>query len=211
MTVNVCDKCKTFGLQFERRYSPEDMFEGKRSSRIWIVGLNPKGLTTTQDQREIAEMEAYFNNTDKIHPYFRDFKTISDGLFSQLGKERGVGHTDLVKCYSESFPPSNNRKDAQQIVSNCKQYFNKQLAASCPELLICNGAPVCNYFRQVIPAVDDHETDSRETYYWGRFDGKRVAVVLSGFVGRIDNFAKWRLGKEIEQLARELGIDLSPT
>jgi hypothetical protein len=32
----------------------------------------------------------------------------------------------------------------------------------------------------------------------GNFNGTEIAVILSGFVGRLDNYAKLRLGKEIE-------------
>ena len=43
------------------------------------------------------------------------------------------------------------------------------------------------------------ELNGLETSYLGLINNYKVRVVLSGFIGRIDNYARRRLGKEIEQ------------
>ena len=35
-----------------------------------------------------------------------------------------------------------------------------------------------------------------ETSYWTEFEGQLVCVVLSGYIGRIDNYSKRRLGMD---------------
>ena len=99
--------------------------EGKRDSLIWIVGLNPKGNLDKNDERDVTELENHFEGD--IHPYFRDFRKVSEKLYNLLGKERGVAHTDIVKCFSNEFPPKNCKRKEAQIISNCKGYFEEQL------------------------------------------------------------------------------------
>lgn len=43
-----------------------------------------------------------------------------------------------------------------------------------------------------------------ETSYGTEFDDQKVGVVLTGYIGRIDNYAKRRLGDEIEQRLDQL-------
>lgn len=201
----ICEKCRDFGLLFDRKYSPDQFFEGKRSSKIWIIGLNPRGPLGHNDTRSLNELEDYFNSNYSVHSYFHDFKTVSFKLYSMLGENNGAGHTDLVKCFSESFPPSAARKDAMKIVSNCKNFLKSQINYHAPRILICNGTPVCKYIREIIIPLE--QLDQRDTCYWGMLDGKRIAVVFSGFIGRIDNFAKVRLGQEIDLLLQDVGAD----
>jgi len=174
---------------------PSDFLEGKRDSLIWIVGLNPKGNLEKNDERDVTELENYFEGD--IHPYFHDFRKVSEKLYNLLGKERGVAHTDIVKCFSNEFPPKNcNRKEAQIIISNCKGYFEEQIKKyfpKTPKIIICNGSPVCKIIKRVIKPQIDYITS-----YVGNFNGKEITVILSGFIGRLDDYAKLRLGKEIE-------------
>lgn len=189
-----CCKCKKYGLKYQRKYRPADFLEGKRSSNIWIVGLNPKGNSDKIDEREVEDVEGYFNHVNEVHPYFRDFKKVSGKLYDLLGKEKGAAHTDIVKCFSNRFPPGNcKRKEAEEIIDNCKEYFKEQINEWLPDMIICNGSPVCRIIKEIIPVkVGD------KTSYTGKFKGKEITVILSGFIGRIDDYAKARLGKEIE-------------
>ena len=47
-----CPKCENYGLKYNRKYRPSDFLEGKRSSLIWIMGLNPKGNLGQNDERD---------------------------------------------------------------------------------------------------------------------------------------------------------------
>lgn len=188
-----CHKCKQYGLGFNRKYSPSQFLEGKINSPVWIIGLNPKGSPDKVDLHSADELQ---NSLDgEIHSYFNDFMTVSRGLYNLLGKDKGVAHTDIVKCYSNKFPPAGcNSKDMNVIVDNCRDYLENQIRKFTPKIIICNGAPVCKVIRSIIPPPKGNNITS----YIGNIHGGEVVVILSGFVGRIDNYAKWRLGKEIE-------------
>jgi len=64
-------------------------------------------------------------------------------------------------------------------------------------MIICNGADVCKVIRSIIRPIEGKEQD---TYYFGKVRDVEIAVVLSGFIGRIDDYSKRRLGLEIETL-----------
>jgi len=197
----ICSKCKSYGLSYDRKYEPSDFLEGKRNSLIWIVGLNPKGPLGENDKREAKELEDYFEGA--IHPYFYDFRKVSRKLYELFGGYKGVAHTDMIKCYSNEFPPKNcTGKDAQIIINNCREYLEKQLKEQLPKIILCNGAPVCNIIKDVIKPNTDPVTS-----YIGSFDGNEIAVILSGFIGRLDNYAKLRLGTEIESHMAKYGIE----
>ena len=201
--MNICDKCSAHGLRFERQYKPIHFFEGRLSSRIWIIGLNPKNETRYQDHRDEEQLHEYFDQKGRIHGYFHDFRKVSKRLYDLLGAESGAGHTDLVKCFSPEWPPNGAKgaREKRAIVANCDIYLREQIAAGVPDIIVCNGAPVCEFIRGIVQVEEDHGT-----YYFGKLKGRRIAVVLSGFIGRIDNFAKRRLGREIEGLMEHFGI-----
>ena len=199
-----CSKCKKYGLKYERKYKPSGYLEGKRNSPIWIVGLNPKGELGENDKREVGELENCFDKKEDIYNYFKSFKKVSDKLYNLLGKDKGAAHTDIVKCYSKKFPPKDCKgKDVEIIVNNCKEHFSKQLKELCPKMIICNGVPVCDLIKEIIKPSPDEQITTR---YIGNFNGKEIVVILSGFIGQIDNYAKRRLGKEIESSMREYEI-----
>ena len=201
--MSTCDKCRPYGLGFARKYRPEQFFEGKASSRIWIIGINPKNTANYKDTRTEEQLRGYFEQQGNVHSYFRDFGKVSAKLYELLGVEGGAGHTDLVKCYSLSWPPEKGKRVSEQraIVSNCQGYLREQLSRGLPDIVICNGSLVCNSIRDLIPVVKDHGT-----YYYGKLNGKKIAVVLAGFIGRIDDYPVRRLGKEVVNLMKEFGI-----
>lgn len=200
--MSKCNKCKKHGLKFNRKYEPSDLIEGKLNSRIWIVGINPKADPSQIDPREARQLEEYFEDLTDVLPYFRSFDKVSQKLFDLLGKDYGVAHVDIVKCYSRKFPPNGKVKVGAEIVSNCRGYFEEQLRKHSPQMLICNGIYACNVVQEsVVPNSSKYTTS-----YIGEFDGKEIMVVLSGFVGRIDNYARTRLGKEIQEYIKKLKI-----
>jgi len=192
-----CNRCTSHGLSFAQPFSPSDFIVGDPSSPVWIIGLNPK----TNDQINILDstekLRAYFEDFTSIHPYFRDFKNVSPKLFDALGKKNGVAHTDLVKCHSkEWFPTTAGMRDS--IVSNCSEYLINQIETHKPRILFCNGADVCKFMIQMFVPPDGFET-----YYKVTKSDFSFWVVLSGFIGRIDNYSKRRLGREIEALLEQ--------
>ncbi len=193
-----CNNCQEFGLSFNRRYAPDQFLEGKFNSRIWIIGLNPAVEIGWNDlDRGKQELSEKFDSDENIHSYFKNFKRVSEKLYSLLGKDKGVAHTDLVKCSSRSWPPNNCKSHTSKaIVNNCHEYLLKQIKRFKPQMIICNGAPVSDSIKsnfKVVKKISD-------TAFQTQIDDHEMIVILSGFIGRIDNYARRRLGYEIESL-----------
>lgn len=75
---------------------------------------------------------------------------------------------------------------------------------------MCNGAKVVDAVRKSLRTcgfdlVSDHFTSAEYSR-----DGLDLFVINSGFIGRIDNYAKRRLRIEIEQIAEKAGVYLQP-
>jgi len=194
--MGICKDCIDYSreLYFNRRYKPEEFIWGKVNSLVWIVGLNPKYRHGYETQTK-TDLERYFDTNEKNRPYYQDFNKVSPILFEMLGKDNGVAHTDIVKCFSDKFPKRG------KVIRNCTLYFERQLQGLKPKLLICNGSPVCKVVRTMIEPLEE-----QDTFYRGRYDNCDITVILAGFVGRIDDYAKRRLGLEIERIMRELSI-----
>ena len=205
MNTFSCDRCATHNVRFCRTYKPEEFIEGDPSSPSWIIGINPAESGDWRDGRSTLELAQGFSEHAKKTGYFRDFRAVSPQLFARLGVAGGVAHTDLVKCSSESWPPADvGGRSASAIVANCSDYLLQQIRRFRPKLLICNGSAVCEYIRDIVKTSDTMEL---ATSYVGTIDEQSITVVLSGFIGRIDNHARRRLGREIEDHARRLGLE----
>ncbi len=197
-----CDKCKNYGFEFRSRHniSPIDFIDGNVNADIWIIGLNPKNKVGHIEERSLNDFKLFNPNG---HPYFRDFKKVSERLYKNWERQdRNIAHTDLVKCFSETFPPKNieNVKNNQRhIVDNCVGFLKKQILISKPKMIICNGSPVCREIIRMFPPNQNYDLDCL-TSYCTNIDNHKFWIVLSGFIGRIDNRNKRRLGMEIEQI-----------
>lgn len=211
--MEICESCKEYGLNFKRYYEPVDFIEGKLSSKIWIVGLNPNPKSNHEDLRQKSELEDFFKtiHTDskmcsKKYSYFKDFETISEELYQLIGAENGVAHTDIVKCSSNKFPPEGvDGTGKKNIINYCSAYLRKQIETHKPRMLICNGSDVCKVIKNILPPIPEKDSEKSqdkkiETHYTSILGDCEVIVVMSGYVGRIDNYAKKRLGKEIDEL-----------
>src|SRR5687767_6645133 len=99
-----CGKCAHMGLGFySETISPADYLEGKTTADIWIIGLNPSHDIGHVEQRTQAEFADF---DPDCHSYFRDFKKVSPALYANWKSPNSrIAHTDLVKCFSPSFPP----------------------------------------------------------------------------------------------------------
>ncbi len=207
MTTSVkCNLCSAAGLHFQATHiGPIDYIEGSLQAKIWIVGLNPKGEIGTLESRTKEELQAF---TPESSPYFKDFRKVSEKLYKNwLSENSIIAHTDLVKCYSPTFPPNEKNKDKLFIVGNCKTFLFKQIQQYKPKLLICNGTDVCNMIMSFFPP-NSLESHSSLTSYSAKIQDHSFTLVLSGFIGRIDDRNKRRLGKEIEAILQAEGIQL---
>lgn len=199
MASFTCTKCHDLGgYSFERNYAPEDFLEGKRSSDIWIVGLNPKTVIGFNHSDTKEDLEGYFVPGEKFYSYFRDFRIVSETLFDGFGREGGTAHTDIVKCGSEGFPGG---KVGAELVKRCSGYLHKQVIEYKPRVIVCNGSPVSKYVKGQFP--EKTCITNTDTSYWTAVDDVDVCIVLSGFIGRIDNYARKRLGVEIDDRLEE--------
>lgn len=205
-----CDKCKAYGLEFraKRDISPVNVIDGNVNADILIVGLSPKGKIGHIEERSLSDFVDFNPNG---HSYFRDFRKVSEKLYLNWEKQnRNIAHTDLVKCFSETFPPENEtqKKVSQRIiVDNCVGFLKKQILAIKPKIIICNGSAVCWEMIRMIPPKQLKNLDSL-TSYCVEIDNHKFWVVLSGFIGRIDNRNKRRLGMEIEKIIEQESIKI---
>lgn len=212
----ICNKCSKFGLEYKNSNlnSPSDFIEGNLDAKVWIIGLNPK---TNQHEIFDPTFEDLRNFNPNQHSYFKDFKKVSSKLYENWESENSkTAHTDLVKCGSASFPPAHpvtsnklTNKETNEIISNCFEYLKIQLLKHKPLLLICNGSftseSIFNFFS---PDDATIKTSKSVGSYKSTFEGHTFTIVLSGFIGRIDDWSKRRLGVEIEDALNELGITL---
>jgi len=199
--MHECRKCEQFGLSFERNYAPDEFLEGSPQSRIWIVGLNP----AIEPNPEVSALQDYFGDSSELHPYFRDFALVLPRLYEGFGNPAGTAHTDLVKCASNRWPPPNVRSSSRKaIILNCEGFLLTQIRRHRPSMIICNGAEVSAALKRALPPSSS--TSERDTSYFADIEGHKICVVLSGFIGRMDNYAKRRLGAEIETRLAEMGL-----
>lgn len=214
-----CDKCKELGLTFYAEHiKPEEYIEGNKDGKIWIIGLNPKGDILTADTPEKRSKNDFANFDPDSYSYFRDFKKVSSKLYENWKSTKNIiAHTDLVKCFSQKFPPvvNDNYIDAEKIITNCNEHLHSQINNHKPLVIICNGTNVCREMIKFFPPIDLKEPLNSLTSYKyippqnGKNDAKHSFwIILSGFIGRIDDRNKRRLGKEIESILKAEKITL---
>ena len=196
--MHLCTDCIEFGFKFERNYRPAEFIEGKPNSKVWVIGLNPKADAEWKDEeRTRIELEELVGKRND--PYFRNFKSVSKTIFDNFGEDYGTAHTDIVKCSSNSFPPEGAEgKKNDVVISNCLKHLEEQIETNKPKVIVCNGRPVSDLMLKLYPPLDLDKFKQDETSYESVIKNTKVWVILSGFIGRIDNYAKRRLGKEIE-------------
>jgi uracil-DNA glycosylase len=209
-----CDKCAKHGLGFYATHiSPADYIEGRHDADVWIIGLNPKGDIGVEEKRTIQDFD---NFSPSSHSYFKDFSKVSRKLYDNFNSANSrVAHTDLIKCFSPSFPPVVQQNGQQKIpnvelvIKNCIEHLMEQLRRHTPKIIICNGSPVSREILKVFPppATENWNTI---TSYQADLPGTdhKFWIVLSGFIGRIDDRNKRRLGMEIEQILTQEKIEL---
>ena len=193
-----CNNCLAdHGLSFDRAYEPHQAIEGHRNARILVIGLNPKQIDGREDGREIEDLVRYFDNQAEVHSYFKNFNIVSEILYNSFGQPYGAAHMDLVKCSSPNW------KNNKNIISHCAVHLQRQLTDEVsPEIIICNGSAVCSAIKIIYPPPQG--TSNQATKYIHKIGTRRIHIVLSGFIGRIDNYSKKRLGVEIEEVIATL-------
>ncbi len=208
--ITTCDRCAKFGLCYQTtsNSTPEDYIWGNPFAEVWIIGLNPKLGSAPQIITETKQDFANFK-PENSHPYFDDFKKVSSILYNNFQNSNNVAHTDLLKCASENFPPTKKRKDNETIIANCFYYLEQQIDTYKPKVIICNGSPVSwEFFKKFNPPTQNSWKEIT-SYKTTRESGKHnFWIIASGFIGRIDDWSKRRLGIEIEKICADENIQL---
>ena len=75
-------------------------------------------------------------------------------------------------------------------------------------MILCNGTKVVLAVQKTLSACGLVRVSDQFTSAEYARDDLHLFVINSGFIGRIDNFAKRRLGMEIEQIAEKAGVQL---
>lgn len=194
--------------------SPDQWIEGHPESPIWIIGLNPKTTENADQDMNLEQVQLREGFSERVKrtderkgvPYFQGFAKVSQALFDALGTKGGVAHTDIVKCDSTTWPPKGiSSPNVDTIEKACARYLEKQISTHKPRLLVCNGSSVSTYIKTLL-GHPDQSSDDVETCFESNKYGYPLHVILSGFIGRIDNYSKRRLGRDIEQRIEALGI-----
>ena len=197
-----CEKCSNCVFSFARKYKPEEFIEGKTSSSVWIIGINPAQEPKGGDQRSVSDLSNHFVNRP-FHRYFNSFAGVSKRVFEDLGEEHGVAHTDLIKCFRKNLKGCKG-SEINSAIENCQGYLLKQISKYKPELLICNGALVSHAIQKILPPENWYSATS----YQARLDRVVVSVVLSGFISQMDSYSKQRLGKEVDDMIEKVVIEV---
>lgn len=211
--IVTCEKCLKHGLCFKTTYGlkPNEYLLGNADARVWLIGLNPKLEEEEFIERGTAESLSSFTPVNS-HSYFDDYKKVSEKLYNAFQNKKLVAHTDLVKCASKKFPPTVKKKDSDSIINNCKQHLIDQIIAHKPKIIVCNGSAtswaMLGLFNPKVEAGDWRSITSYEAEISTNNAVVTFWVILSGFIGRIDDRNKRRLGREIEQIALKEGVEL---
>ncbi len=81
---------------------------------------------------DTLQLQTSFDDESKVHRYFKKFRTVSEALYSRLGKVQGVAHTDLIKCSSNNWPPEGvSSSGRKQIIKNCTNKYLQQQLRDC--------------------------------------------------------------------------------
>lgn len=155
---------------------------------IWIVGINPKVISSSDS-----------GGGPMIHPYFEVFRKVSETL-GRLIDEGKVAHTDIVKCSSKKWPELGVNPSG--TVSHCfDNYLFNQIETHKPKIIICNGAPVSRAilerFGNRCQYLDDEDKNGVVSIDLGK--GIRSVVVLSGYMGRLDQYSLRRIGLLVDK------------
>jgi len=179
--------------------SPPVFLVGNPEAKIWVIGINPR-LEDFEDVKESKTFEEHQKNEERyffeknVHSYFRDFRQVFGDNWLQKFQE-SIAHIDLVKCSSKK------NKRNKNVECKCGKFLQRQIEMFKPRLIVCNGVPVCEWFEKNynISIKNKTQADLKTS------DGHEFTVIFSGFIGRIDNYAKKRLGMEIDAVLKTLG------
>lgn len=181
---------------------PPVFMVGNPESKVWVVGLNPAmpqdNLQRTFDENRKYEEEYFSGN---VHGYYKkNFRHVFGEDCLEKFKRGDIASLDLVKCHSKKY------KGNKEIEDRCGEFLEKQIEVFKSRLIICNGAPVCRWFEgkykeQIKNNIDTEKITKADLK---TPTGHEFTVIFSGFIGRIDNYAKRRLGIEIDAVLKTL-------
>jgi uracil-DNA glycosylase len=66
----------------------------------------------------------------------------------------------LVKCASDKKPED---KDWKEAVENCSDFLVRQIELLKPKLLVCNGKPVCEWFKAAFKKKEEKKEEKKAT------------------------------------------------
>ena len=102
--------------------------------------------------------------------------------------------------------------DPRYLINNCvTEHLFKQIATYRPKVILCNGSWVCSEMIRLFKPQTDELISTLTSYKATvRYDDVEHSfwIILSGFIGRIDDRNKRRLGKELEIILAEENIIL---
>lgn len=131
-----------FSFKFE--YSPIECLWGKYSSKILYVGVNPFSERIGGNNHFSSEI---LRNGPSKNSYFGTIHHWYPPLYEEIGKENGVAFTDLIKCYSPTFPFKRMKVSDYDIVfRNCRIHLDqqiRQMARQNLKLVIVSGIHPC--------------------------------------------------------------------
>jgi uracil-DNA glycosylase len=198
-----CNKCFSLNIERDPGKGLIPLFgEGNPNNPLWIVGLNPKlegeGMMTPDNAKSLTGYKnvekSYFINMKATHSYFKKFKHILGPKWEDIF-EKHIFHTDLVKCGSTNFKEIKN-----SVIKKCEYFLLEQIKTFTPRIIFCNGSPVVDWFKVNFTIKDNKNNTQGELF----FKGKKLNLIYSGFIGRIDNYARRRIKPELISLLQQI-------
>ncbi|MFX0066982.1 MAG: uracil-DNA glycosylase family protein [Candidatus Hermodarchaeota archaeon] len=208
LRIYECNKCSSLNIERNPSKGIIPLFgEGDPNNPLWIVGLNPKleeeGMIVPDNEKSFTKYlkveRAYFNNMKTSHSYFKDFKHIFGPKWESIFKKH-IFYTDLVKYGSPNF-----KEIKKPAIKNCEIFLLEQIKAFTPRIIFCNGTPVVDWFKEHFTIKDNENNTQGELF----LKDNKLSLIYSGFIGRIDNYARRRIKPELINLLKSINSEES--
>jgi len=195
-----CKKCTLYKYS-EKSPLGRLPFEGKHDY-IMIIGINPTELKEGKEELKRTTYEnikPYYDYMKKrfekykLPKYFSDFEHLF-GKNYKLYLKKYVFCTELVKCRTKVRWRELDQDVQTKAIQSCGKYLKKQIEIVKPNLIICNGNPVCKWFN------NNYDIQGNKI----QIAGTKANIIRSSFISYLNPTKKKELQKEVKPFLPKL-------